>query len=105
MPVTFQMQRVISGDHPSLPGHFPGAPIVPAVVILDEIASALAEWQRDYQISAINTLKFLAPLRPDQPFVISFSANQQPASEIDVSCRIEDQVIVQGRLLVCRRPI
>ncbi len=33
------IERVVTipADHPSLPGHFPGRPIVPAVVILDEV--------------------------------------------------------------------
>ena len=35
--MTFQATRIIRADHPSLPGHFPGAPLVPGVVILDEV--------------------------------------------------------------------
>ena len=104
-PVTFEVQRTISADHPSLPGHFPRAPIVPAVVIADEINVALTEWRHDYETVGINTLKFLAPLKPDQPFVISFSSETQLSDEVDVICRVEDRVIVRGRLLVRRRPI
>jgi len=37
----FEVCRVIRADHPSLPGHFPGAPLVPGVVILDEVLEAL----------------------------------------------------------------
>jgi 3-hydroxyacyl-[acyl-carrier-protein] dehydratase len=39
--MNFEGRRTISADHPSLPGHFPGTPIVPGVVILDEILAAL----------------------------------------------------------------
>jgi len=104
-PVTFEVQRAISSDHPSLPGHFPGTPIVPAVIILDEISAALVEWQGECEITAINTMKFLAPLKPDQDFVISLSRQNQNAAEIDVICRIENEVIVRGRLLVRSRRI
>ena len=103
--VTFEVQRTISADHPSLPGHFPGTPIVPAVVILDEISAAMTEWQRDCQITEITTMKFLAPLKPDQKFVISLSRENQNAPEIDVTCRTENEVIVRGRLLVRGRRI
>jgi 3-hydroxyacyl-[acyl-carrier-protein] dehydratase len=43
--MSFEIRRAIPADHPSLAGHFPGAPVVPGVVILDEIAAALAEWR------------------------------------------------------------
>jgi 3-hydroxymyristoyl/3-hydroxydecanoyl-(acyl carrier protein) dehydratase len=103
--MTYEVQRVVASDHPSLPGHFPGAPIVPAVVIADEINAALTEWRHDYETAGINTLKFLAPLKPDQPFVISLSTKNEIAGAVDVVCRADARVIVQGRLLVRRRPI
>jgi 3-hydroxymyristoyl/3-hydroxydecanoyl-(acyl carrier protein) dehydratase len=103
--MTFEAQRTISADHPCLPGHFPGAPIVPAVVIIDEIRAALTEWRRDYETAGISTLKFLAPLKPDQAFVILLSAATDVADAINVTCRVDGQIIVQGRLLVRRRAI
>lgn len=58
----------IPADHPALPGHFPGNPVVPGVVLLELIqrqARVLAgfrdgpaHWQR---------IKFLRPVRPEQP--------------------------------------
>src|SRR3546814_5615986 len=32
---------VIGDDHPALPGHFPGRPIVPGVVIVDRVLDAI----------------------------------------------------------------
>jgi 3-hydroxyacyl-[acyl-carrier-protein] dehydratase len=32
----------VPADHPSLAGHFPGAPVVPGVVVLDYVLSQLA---------------------------------------------------------------
>jgi 3-hydroxymyristoyl/3-hydroxydecanoyl-(acyl carrier protein) dehydratase len=96
----FELCRTISADHPSLPGHFPDTPVVPAVVILDEVIAALAEWRGDCQLTAIPTVKFLAPLKPNQPFTICLSARDVTAEQFDFSCQIGNRTIVQGRLQV-----
>src|SRR5437773_10139753 len=93
--------RAIGADHPSLPGHVPGTPIVPGVVILDEIVAALTEWRKDSHLTVIRVVKFLVPLRPEQPFTIRLSASQGAESEVDFSCRVEDRVILEGRLEIC----
>jgi 3-hydroxyacyl-[acyl-carrier-protein] dehydratase len=99
--MTFQVRRAIRADHPSLPGHFPGAPLVPGVLILDEVLAALRDWHKDYQLTTIRAVKFLEPLRPEQLFTICFSAGNDDASEVNFCCCIEDRVIVEGQLEVC----
>ncbi len=74
--MTFEAIRLIRADHPSLPGHFPGAPLVPGVVILDEVIAALVEWRENSQLTGIRMVKFLAPLKPEQAFTISLSAEK-----------------------------
>jgi 3-hydroxymyristoyl/3-hydroxydecanoyl-(acyl carrier protein) dehydratase len=98
--MTFEVLRLIHADHPSLPGHFPGAPLVPGVVILDEVVAALVEWRQNSQLSGIRSVKFLAPLKPEQPFTISLSATSENAAEVSFCCRAEERVIVEGRLAV-----
>jgi 3-hydroxyacyl-[acyl-carrier-protein] dehydratase len=98
--MTFEVRRIISADHPSLPGHFPGAPLVPGVVILDEVLTALDEWRKDCQVTGIRTVKFLVPLNPDEPFTIRFSASADGGGEVNFSCGVEDRTIVEGRLQV-----
>ena len=75
--MTFEAIRLIRADHPSLPGHFPDAPLVPGVVILDEVIAALAEWQQNSQLNGIRMVKFLAPLQPEQAFTISLSLRNE----------------------------
>jgi len=98
--MTFEAIRIIRANHPTLPGHFPGAPLVPGVVILDEVLAALIEWRQDSQLTGIRLVKFLAPLTPGQAFTISFSAKNERAAEINFCCRTGDRVIVEGRLEV-----
>ena len=101
--MTFEVRRTIPADHPSLAGHFPGTPIVPAVVILDEVAAALVEWRNNSQVAEISTVKFLAPLKPEEPFSILLSTREPMDDQFDFSCRVGDRTIVQGRLLAGRR--
>lgn len=98
--MTLEVRRIISADHPSLPGHFPGAPLVPGVVILDEVLAAFDEWRKDCQVTSIRTVKFLVPLKPDELFTIHFSAGEDGGGEVDFWCQIRDRTIVEGRLQV-----
>jgi 3-hydroxyacyl-[acyl-carrier-protein] dehydratase len=104
--MTFEVRRAIMADHPSLPGHFPDAPLVPGVLILDEVLSALRNWQKDYELTGIRTVKFLQPLKPEQQFTICLSANNRCPSEVNFRCRIEGRMIAEGQLEVrCRTKV
>ena len=55
----------VAQDHPALPGHFPGNPLVPGVVILDEVIGAVERWLGgSWRVSGVPQAKFLSPLRP-----------------------------------------
>ncbi len=97
--MTFEVRRAIMADHPSLPGHFPDVPLVPGVLILDEVLAALRDWQKDYELTAIPMVKFLQPLKPEQQFTICLSANNGDLSEVNFCCRIQDRVIAEGQLI------
>lgn len=62
----------IGAGHPSLPGHFPAAPVVPGVVLLDRIAGAL-ERAGAGRFARIGVVKFLAPLLPEQAAQLHWS--------------------------------
>lgn len=98
--MNFETLRRIGADHPSLAGHFPGQPIVPGVVILDEILAALTAWRENWQITALRAVKFLVPLKPEQPFTVSISSSKDGEGELDFCCRVEGRLIVEGRLQV-----
>jgi 3-hydroxymyristoyl/3-hydroxydecanoyl-(acyl carrier protein) dehydratase len=55
----------IAPTHPALPGHFPGRPVVPGVVLLDRVAAALERW-RGARVAGLPQVKFLRPLLPGQ---------------------------------------
>ncbi|MGI8738538.1 MAG: hydroxymyristoyl-ACP dehydratase [Gammaproteobacteria bacterium] len=94
----FETHSVIDADHPSLPGHFPGAPIVPGVVILDEVAAALTKWRAGARIVGMPVVKFTARLRPQQPYTISLVTRGDDVCRVDFLCRAEGRTVAKGRL-------
>ena len=63
----------IAPDHPAFAGHFPGAPIVPGVVLLDAAMYAALQTQRSSTsgdvdnaspVCQISSAKFLSPVGP-----------------------------------------
>ena len=57
----------IAADHPSLPGQYPGRPVVPAVVLLERVLEAI-ETAGGVELGALRLpqIKFLRPLLPEQ---------------------------------------
>lgn len=65
----------IATNHASLAGHFPGNPVVPGVILLDEvICAARAHLPSPVRVTGMPSVKFLAPLAPGAEFDIVFAA-------------------------------
>jgi 3-hydroxymyristoyl/3-hydroxydecanoyl-(acyl carrier protein) dehydratase len=68
MTTNGRIDLVIAKDHPAFAGHFPGMPVVPGVVLLDEALHAIGK-ELGIELAAceIRSLKFLSPLSPGEP--------------------------------------
>jgi 3-hydroxymyristoyl/3-hydroxydecanoyl-(acyl carrier protein) dehydratase len=66
----------IAASHPALPGHFPGRPIVPGVVLLDWIVASV---ERTYglPVVALPVVKFHRPLTPGRTARLRFEHTGQ----------------------------
>ena len=82
---------VFSSDHPALPGHFPGDPMVPGVVLLDT-AATLAQGAGCRRITGIRAAKFKSPLRPGTSCLIHLSTRND--GSLDVKCSVDGNTIV-----------
>ncbi|MBR8322868.1 MULTISPECIES: acyl-CoA synthetase family protein [Burkholderia cepacia complex] len=65
----------IAADHPALPGHFPGHPVVPGVVLLDHAIHTIgAALNRPLHAWRLGSAKFLSPVAPGEPLDLAYDA-------------------------------
>lgn len=64
--MTRTMSFLVGHDHPILPGHFPGHPIVPGVVLLDRVFAAIEATHGPLGAVRLPQVKFLQPLLPGE---------------------------------------
>ena len=63
-----------SADFVGFSGHFPGCPILPAIVQLQCVASLAGEHAgMALRLAAVEDAKFLIPIRPDQEILVQCS--------------------------------
>lgn len=56
----------VAHDHPCLPGHFPGRPLVPGVLVLERVVAAIEAAHGPLPALRLPQVKFLRPLLPGQ---------------------------------------
>jgi len=86
---------VVAADHPAYAGHFPGQPLLPGVVLLDEVlhALAMAEGTLDL-VGEIKSVKFLSSVKAGEALRIHFIAAVAPACHFEV--RAGERVVASG---------
>ena len=76
---------VIAANHPAFAGHFPGTPIVPGVVLLDEALHAIGmQLGADLSACHINAAKFLSPVRPGEPVSVRYETLANGSIRFDI---------------------
>ena len=96
--MNYEVRRVITIDHPALPGHFPGNPIVPGVLILDEVVQAAEPWRGPLRLKSVVSVKFVSALKPGNVFSINLHDEDQ--SHIAFECWQDGTRLASGRLVV-----
>lgn len=62
----------IDPGHPALAGHFPGAPVLPGVVLLDEMVRALEQEGGAARRWTVGAAKFLKPVQPGESLTLEY---------------------------------
>ena len=96
--MSHEAHRVIAMDHPAIAGHFPGNPLVPGVLILDEVVRTAEQWRGQLRLKRVLSVKFTSALKPGDVF--SINLHDEDHSHIAFECRHDGTRIAIGRLLV-----
>jgi 3-hydroxyacyl-[acyl-carrier-protein] dehydratase len=87
-------------------GHFPGNAIVPGVLLVEGMAQtagiAVGGPEKVFLLAAIRSMKFLRPVRPEEP--IGFSARKLGVVGSLVQCAVEARVgphlVAEGQIIL-----
>ncbi len=90
------IELCIDAAHPALPGHFPGHPVVPGVVLLDRVVTALAE--RDIAVTGVRKLKFLVPVQPGQALQLQLGEPGGDSLRFKLVEPVSQAVLAEGNL-------
>lgn len=90
---TFSAPLRIDAAHPALPGHFPGHPVAPGVLLLQRVAAALRQW-RGLRVTRVDA-KFLAPLLPERDARIELEGD---GARMRFTVRDDHTVFARGTL-------
>ena len=90
-----QARFEIPEDHPSLPGHFPGRPIVPGVVVLDCAMAVLFRDRPALRLAGFDEVKFVAPVSPGAEICVS--SDESTADRLTFTCTVDGRTVVRGR--------
>jgi len=87
----------IPEDHPAMPGHFPGHPLIPAVVIMDRVVVAFeSQFNMKLDMFSFPQIKFLVPMFPNNEFDIQFK--EIKPGRVDFSVGNNELIYTKGRL-------
>jgi 3-hydroxyacyl-[acyl-carrier-protein] dehydratase len=82
-----------AADHPVFPGHFPGRPFVPGVLLLDWAQTAI-EVQLGQSVQALAEAKFHSPATPADVLELDFEVG---VSAVRFEIRSTTRKIASGR--------
>lgn len=92
-------KRVVSigPDHPALPGHFPGHPVVPGVLVMDEVVETLREHcGQALVVTGLPSVKLSSPLLPGERLTIEIV--QEDSGTAAFTCRVDRRMVAAGSI-------
>src|SRR5690242_12784856 len=85
-------------DDPTAAGHFPGHPVIPGALLLDEIVRAIAGGEAIACELVIPAVKFLAPVRPGDAVRLRWRSRGDGQISFEGRCGEDECLAIAGTL-------
>lgn len=106
--------KAVSGSEEFFLGHFPGAPVMPGVLLLEGLAQAAGIWlleesadpsRREIQVVGIDGAKFRRPVGPGDRLVLEVQLLRRRAgiARFDGTVRVGEQRVAEAKILLQTR--
>ncbi len=102
----------VTANEPFFQGHFPGAPVMPGVLVIEAMAQVgavmfLNELERDerarklFYFAGINRVKFRRPVFPGDQLIMELTVLQRRAGSARLrgEARVEDVLVAEAEIL------
>jgi 3-hydroxyacyl-[acyl-carrier-protein] dehydratase len=84
----------VPAAHPTASGHFPGRPVIPGALLLDEVAQAIA----GNGPLCFRAVKFLAPACHGEPLELRWLNHEDGLVRFEIRRMGQDAAVVTGTL-------
>ena len=91
----FSQALRFDAGHPALPGHFPRQPLVPGVLLLEQLALALRAW-RGQRLVRVPEAKFVAPLLPGEAAQLQLTSTAASPSRVHFRIERDGMLLARG---------
>lgn len=87
-------------------GHFPGAPLVPGVILAEALAQtagiAAGQPGKAFRLSAIRAMKFVSPVFPGEAITLIARKTAEVGGllQFEVVARVGERTVVEGSLVL-----
>ena len=88
----------VAPGHPALEGHFPGRPVAPGVLLLDEACGLILAAHPGRRLAGLPAVKFVRPVLPGQ--TVSVLCGPTEGGRLAFACSADGAEVARGTVVL-----